>query len=408
MKANSRHDIVRALTVFVITAFAVVVSLSGYPVGAGATAVAEEVGEMEYCEEPHRSFLGGPWELVVMMGMEGRRLHFPITVSNECKPDTLGKVLPVMGTPIKIGLERYVPDLKRETTAVEDPEGGMVAKLAVKGDGLDQTVWLSSTDPGKRSTSASVGGVELRELHNPETAEDLVRQLARDGVVGVVSVWLEGADLPVEFAVELNTSVRIPGTDYTLSFLDYLPHYSIDLGTGKVLSRSDQPVNPALKIRLKDGERVTERWVWSKFPGFHHNEETLLPLRVEFSDYTISPEKGEYIVVAATESQRWLLFTEKGKTRVEKAALNRPYPFRDKAYSFSIEEIRENAVVKTSWKNNSESLLHPAIIARLEYDDTVEQVVLQFGKPYHHKMGMGTLVLLFRRRQEPAKGAAEL
>jgi hypothetical protein len=57
-------------------------------------------------------------------------------------------------------------------------------------------------------------------------------------------------------------------------------------------------------------------------------------------------------------------------------------------------------VIKTDWKNNSENLLHPAVVTAVEYDDTVQQAVLEFNKPYHHKNRFGTMVLLYRRNNE--------
>jgi hypothetical protein len=90
---------------------------------------------------------------------------------------------------------------------------------------------------------------------------------------------------------------------------------------------------------------------------------------------------------------------------VEKAMLGRFYPFADKAYSFSIEQIMDEAIIKTEWKNNSESLLHPAIIATIEQNGPGRQTVLELNKPFHHKTKFGTLVLLYRRRP-PASGTA--
>ena len=75
---------------------------------------------------PHHSFLGGPWEIVVKTRLDGEGLRFPLTVSDENKPQKIDKILPVKGTPIEIRLENYVPDLKWETDAVRHP-GGEIA-----------------------------------------------------------------------------------------------------------------------------------------------------------------------------------------------------------------------------------------------------------------------------------------
>jgi hypothetical protein len=345
---------------------------------------------------PHHSFLGGPWELVVTMGMEGQGLHFPISVSDEDKPEELNNVFPVMGTPVTVKLQHYVPDLTWETRAVEHANGGVVVKLVIEGDGLHQVMWLSSTQPDRQSLSASVGAVTIRRLYNGETAEELVREQSHDGTVGVVSVWPEGTDSPLEFAARPGLRIALPESKYVLSIIDYVPDYAIDMKTKEVTSKSDKPVNPAIKVSLSAGDEAHEQWLWSKFPDFAH-EGMKLPLRMRFTDFDIGREGGVYILAAAG-SEAWLVSSKDGKKRVEKAVLNQPYRFRDEAYSFSLEEIVDKAVISTEWKNNSETLLHPALVARIENDDAAEQAVLEFNKPYHHKTEFGTMVLLFRRR----------
>ena len=113
---------------------------------------------------PHHGFLGGPWEIVAKMGHEGAAMRLPLSVADESKPQSMDAVLPVMGTPITVKLERYLPDLKWETKAVEDPNGGPVAKLALRGEGLEQDLWLSARDRQRQSISAHIGGVAIREL----------------------------------------------------------------------------------------------------------------------------------------------------------------------------------------------------------------------------------------------------
>ncbi|MEK7996131.1 MAG: hypothetical protein AAB403_20220, partial [Planctomycetota bacterium] len=146
----------------------------------------------------HHSFLGGPWELVVKMGLEGDGLRFPLAVSDESKPQKFDVVLPVTGTPIRVKLEQYVPDLAWETVAVEDPAGDIVAKLAIKGKNMEQNIWLSPGDPARQSISSRVGGVAIRRFHNPDTAEALVRELTHPKAVGILSVWPEQGGRPFE------------------------------------------------------------------------------------------------------------------------------------------------------------------------------------------------------------------
>ena len=254
---------------------------------------------------PHHSFLGGPWELVVKMGLEGEGLRFPLAVADESKPQNLDALLPVMGTPIEIRLEKYVPDLKWETTAVEHHGGGIVAKLAIKGKNLEQNIWLCSGDPARESISSSIGGVAIRRLHNPSTAEKLVRELAHPKAVGILSVWPEDSNSPIEYVAETAETITIPKSEYRLTVLEYIPHYSIDTMTKKVVSLSEKPINPAVKVAINDGQETIERWLWAKFPLSPHKAAEL-PLRIRFADFDLRGAKGSHILVVAHGTEPWL------------------------------------------------------------------------------------------------------
>lgn len=349
----------------------------------------------------HHSFLGGPWELVVNMGMEGEPLRFPLAVADENKIHKFGNVVPVMGTPIKIKVEQYLPDLGWETAAVKHPGGGTIAKLSVKGKDLEQDLWLSSANPSRQSMSSRVGSIAIINLQNAKTAEKLVRELTDRKAVGILTVWPDGSSSPLEFAASPGRTVSVPGSKYKLTVAEYVPHYSVDLETRDVVSISDKPVNPAIKIRGDDGTRTLEQWVWAKFPSSPH-ENAKIPLRMRFTECDLNDAAGKSILVTAPGSKRWLLYSRKGKKKMEKAALGKSYPLADAGYSFKIEDIIDGAIVKTDWKNKSETLLNPAIVATIEQDGAGRQTVLELNKPFHHRTEYGTLVLLYRRNPAPA------
>ncbi len=347
---------------------------------------------------PHHSFLGGPWEIVIKMRLDGEGLRFPLTVSDEAKPQKLDIVLPIKGTPIEIRLEDYVPDLKWETDAVKHPGGGIAAKLLINGKNLKQDFWLSSGDPARQSISSSIGGVMIRRLHDTNNAEMLMRGLKDSRAVGILSIWPEDGGKPFERVAKTAETINIPRSKYKVTVVEYLPHYSVDTETKKVVNQSDKPVNPAVKIAFNDGKKTYERWLWTKFPATPHKE-TELPLQLRFTDFDLRGAKGKHIIVVASRTQPWLLLSKKGVKRVERAILGRSYPFPDKEYSFSIEKIVDGAIVKTDWVNGSERLLRPAVIATIKQNGTNRQIVLELNKPIHHKIKSGMLVMLYRRKQ---------
>ncbi len=363
-----------------------------WAVGIVLLAAASAVGAAAQPTSPHHEFLGGPWEVLVKMGLEGDAIRLPVSVADENKAQPLNAMVPVMGTPIKIKLERYLPDLKWETTAVDDPNGGPVAKLSLRGESLQQDVWLCARDREKQSISAHIGSVAIRELPRPPDGA-LLQELANPEVVGVLLIWLSETDAPLMYAVRPGKTIAPAGSSWKLSVTRYVPHYSIDRQTKQVTNLSDKPENPALEIRAeKDGQEYRQ-WFWSQFAMSPHKQQQL-PFRVRFLDFHMGA--GRYILVVAPGPQSHLFYLKDSKKCLEPVLVGKRYAFDDKRYSFGVEEIRPKARIDTTGKNGSEMLLRPAVVATILRGDTAQQVVLELGQPCHHKTTLGTLVVLFR------------
>ncbi len=347
---------------------------------------------------PHHQFIGGPWEVLVKMGLEGAGMLLPLSVANENKSQELSAVVPVAGTPLKVRLERYLPDLKWETTAREDPNGKPVAKLSLRGENLQQDIWLGARDRERQAITSHVGGVAIRELPGlPDPA--MLKELADPDTVGVLAVWLSEKDAPQVYAVKPGKGITLPGSPWKLSVLRYVPHYSIDRTTKEVKSLSDKPENPALEVRVEGDGKEHRQWLWSQFALVPHKQQQL-PFRARFVDLHLEDGAGRYLLAVAPNRQSWLLSRQGGKKHVEPVELGKRYLFDDKRYSFGVEGVWPVARIETAWKNGSEMLLHPAVVATITQGEATRQVVLELGQPCHHKSTVGTLVLLYRHVPE--------
>jgi hypothetical protein len=229
-----------------------------------------------------------------------------------------------------------------------------------------------------------------------------MRGLTDSRAVGILSIWPQDGNRPFECLAKTKETINIPRSKYKVSIAEYMPHYSIDTETKKVVSQSQKPVNPAVKVIIDDGKKTIERWLWSKFPSSPH-EEAELSLRIRFTDFDLHGSKGQQILAVASGTKTWLISSKKGKKNVQRVVPGRSYPFEDKEYYFSIEKIMDGAIVKTDWTNGSERLLNPAVIAAITQDGTNQQVVLELNKPIHYRTKSGMLVLLYRRTQAPAR-----
>ncbi len=363
-----------------------------WAVGIALLAAASVVGAAARPTSPHHEFLGGPWEIFVKMGLEGDGIRLPVSVTDENKPQSLNTMVPVVGTPIKIKLERYLPDAKSEAIAADDPNGGPAAKLSLRGESLQQDIWLSARDRERQSISAHIGSVAIRELPRPPEGA-LLQELADPEAAGVLLLWLSETASPLMYAAKPGKTIVPAGSSWKLSVTRYVPHYSIDRQTKQVTNLSDKPENPAIEIRAeKDGQEYRQ-WLWSQFVMSPHKQQQL-PFRVRFLDFHVGA--GRCILAVAQGPQSHLLYLKDGKKCLEQVQTGKRYAFDDKRYSFGVEEIRPSARIETAWKNGSEMLLHPAVVATILRGDIAQQVVLELGQPCHHKTTLGTLVVLFR------------
>jgi hypothetical protein len=352
--------------------------------------------------QARRLRLTGPWELVVQTGMQGKPMAFPLSVSDEDKPEKIDKILPVLGTAVTIKLEQYLPNLQWETTAAKDPQGGIVARLTAKGKNLNQHIWLSSDEESRQATSSSIGSVTLRKLSDPNMFVALLKKLEQGEAAGVLTVRPKGRMSELQYVVVPGQTITVPGSNHKISVVSYLPHYSIDTTTKQVTNLSEKPVNPAVMVSVDDGQNTRQQWLWSRYASPHmHTADSLF---LKFSDFDLGQSKGKYIVAAVSASESWILFVKDGKVHTEKAVLAKEYPFLMKGYSFNIEQIFDHAVIETKWKNGSEELLNPAVVATVRKGQTQEQIVIELGKPHHQTADSETMVIAYRQKQQPAKG----
>ena len=351
-----------------------------------------------YPQDMRSETLKGPWELSVQIqhGTEGA--SYPITVENESKPGKLESSLPIIGKPIIVKFQEYLPDLQWETNIVDKDNGGIVTEMHIIGNGLDQKLFLDSQDDKKRSMSASgIGGLGTRKLYNKDLIKKIADGIADPKVLGIVSVWPNGSDKPVEFLATESGTFKVPSTKYNVTIEQYIPHYSIDTNTRQVISVSDKAINPAIKIKTDIDGEIIEQWLWSKYPSYPHSGGEL-PFRIEYSAFTPG-EEGDYLLAGAKDSQMYMFYLKDGKTVAEKAEIDKQYFFKDETYSFSLTTIRTQAAIETKWVNKSESLNNPAIIASILQNGRQQQAILELNKPYNYQTESEAMIFTFRKKE---------
>ncbi|MBN1766330.1 MAG: hypothetical protein JW860_13805 [Sedimentisphaerales bacterium] len=359
--------------------------------------------------------LNGPWELLVQIGMQGAPMRFPIKVEHENKPCTFNRIMPVMGTPVKLTLQEYLPDFSKETMLVESEAGSGVAGVLIEGEGIHQKMWLTTDSPARSSLTSQIGRISIEKLEDSAHYDRNIRQLNQE-TVGVLSVRIteqedENSDQrsgPFEFVIGAKEELSLEGTDYHITILEYFPHFTINNQTKEESNQSDQPVNPAIKVRVTHGDTTYERWLWSKFPHFARSmhpgrnpEAESLEMVYRHMAIRDRLDSQSFFIMVSPQQKPMLVSCQKDNLNTEELVLGRKYSLSEK-YHFIVEQISAQAILKDQWKNNSETLKNPAIIVFLDDDaGTQEQFALELGTPVHKNISEGTFVFMFKQK-DPA------
>ena len=361
-------------------------------------------------QDPHARMFEGRWTVTVFLGFEGPALEIPIAVSDRHRPRTLNQTFAVPGTTVRVTLRQYLPDLVWRETAQPQADGGVLVRLALRGPAMNQDIWLDSLDPQRQSVSASIGSVGMLPLKDVHTIERIRETLTVAGArLGLLRVWpLEEAP-PLEISLDLGqrNAITVPG--YTIKVLDYMSHYGIHLETGEVFDSPDKADNPALQVEVNDGKTRQTCWLWSRFPQFgdgpgNGHEQEKLPLRATFVDFERVRNAGRYTLIVLPTGGTFVLSGQEKRLRLDTVSIGQSFAFSDEAYSFTVEEVHVGAALARSWANNRERLLRPAVVVDIQGGgNSEEQVVLEIGKPHHHRTSEGTVTLHYgaKRPRDP-------
>ena len=119
-------------------------------------------------------------------------------------------------------------------------------------------------------------------------------------------------------------------------------------------------------------------------------------MKIEFNDLDPGPGEDRHFLVKSRTSETWLYFVRGKEGKIEKAVPGKSYAFRNEAYSFVLNSVVAVGTLKKTWKNQSDTLENPALIASVEYDGTALEEVFEIDQPSHNKTPYGVMVALFR------------
>jgi len=89
--------------------------------------------------------------------------------------------------------------------------------------------------------------------------------------------------------VSLMKEFLVGDSDYSARVVRYVPDFSMELKSGKVVSRSNQPKNPAFQIIVREKKVVQDTtWAFLNMPP-HFGRKSLLAFKIARIDYVDAP-----------------------------------------------------------------------------------------------------------------------
>lgn len=83
--------------------------------------------------------------------------------------------------------------------------------------------------------------------------------------------------LPVKLGIEQAFE------EFKITVLRYVPDFVVDMQTREVVSRSNQPNNPAILVAVNGPTYQNHKWVFAKFPEFGHDPANKSPLQMAYA-----------------------------------------------------------------------------------------------------------------------------
>lgn len=92
-----------------------------------------------------------------------------------------------------------------------------------------------------------------------------------------VTVSINDPSLEKVFEIKEGLDYPVEGSSYSFRVLRYIPDFYLDINK-EVKTRSNEPNNPALWVRITNGRVNEDRWIFSNFPDFSEGKDKNIEL----------------------------------------------------------------------------------------------------------------------------------
>lgn len=288
----------------------------------------------------------------------------PLELRSSSSPETLQQKIEAPGFPAGLRAVRYVPASQLEQRGQAVEKGGVCAiELAIEGPTQSFRRWLLADDPERNRLMSYIGTWRYMAVGDEASREALFGQFETEFTraptlrIGSLSdsTWRE-------ISAEVGKEHRDVESGFMVTVKQFFPDYAIDQTTLSPTNQSSRRRNPAVQVEIKRGEKVEDRWVFSKFPEFSHAGGERLPLRV-ILECAMETEGAtpDFAVVTAGKATHEVWTRAAG--RVTRAALSKDQVVSvpGSAYGFRMTEFIGDGRIVESYRPADNGKGRPAV-----------------------------------------------
>jgi hypothetical protein len=177
-------------------------------------------------------------------------------------------------------IDDYYHHAEAETVYLPDQEGLPALQLRLHNANVDQSIWLTPTEGKIPMGAAQVEFYRLPDAAAVEAFQKPAESMGR----GTLQVLINNQPLVVDLDRAGDTAYPLDFEGASLKLLSYLPHAVVE--DGKLVSRSQDPVNPAVEVELSNAAGSQKWLLFSALPELNtrvHSEGEPLEVRLLYS-----------------------------------------------------------------------------------------------------------------------------
>ncbi len=289
----------------------------------------------------------------------------PLQLKTTFAAEALAQAIELPDSTLGLRAVRYLPAATMEQTATADETGasppGM--ELAIEGPSQSFRRWLSADDPERNRLLSYIATWRYMAVADPGQADTLFRLFEteftrpptlhisdRDGRNDVELVAAAGK---AATSAELNATVTVK---------QFFPDYAIDKATLEPSNQSDRRRNPAAWVEVKQGDKVEDRWVFSKFPDFSHAGTARMPVRITL-DCAMETEGAapDFAVVTLGRSSHEVWTRTGGRATRSALSASQTVSIPGSAYGFRMTAFVPSAKIVESFQAAEKGKGRPAV-----------------------------------------------